>query len=152
MLRGDLSNRPQSMYGVDYRVLIEPSVPYKWFLKNIPELLTNKFFERRMTEKLPYRPGAIEWMENNWDKRLVLVSVGEEVLGRALDMVVSQYITESRHHGDIFEFRRWVQTSRMIECVVTEDPTWMPYSDAVIMFGGFDERIGHVRRRRGKWG
>ena len=140
MLRGELSNRPAAMCGVDYRILLREKRPYTWFVKYVPELLLHKSFETRMKNALPFKMGAKEWLEVNWEKRLVGVSIGVPLLARAIDMVLGDYIAEIYHFDDRHEYRAWLQRTPQVYKVFTADPTLIGLYDITVQFHGWQER------------
>ena len=122
MLRGDLSNRPAAICGVDYRILIDEKKEYAWFVKKIPELLLHKGFETLMKRALPMKRGARSWIETNLlEHRIVALSVGVPLLARALDMVLGDYVVETFHFDDPSEFRTWLRHTPQVYKVFTND-------------------------------
>jgi len=121
MLRGELSNRPAAICGVDYRILIETRKPYEWFIKKIPELLLHKSFENQMKKMLPLRKGAGEWLSANWEARFAAVVVGEPLLHRAIEMVLGDYLAEVYSFDDVHEFRFWMRSTPALHLVYTND-------------------------------
>lgn len=140
MLRGELSNRPAGICGVDYRILLREKKPYTWFVKYVPELLLHRSFETRMKNALPFKPGAKAWLESNWEKRLVIVTVGVPLLSRAVEMVVGDFIAEVYHFDNRNELRDWVRMTPQVYKILTEDQTLIGLQDIVVLFNGWHER------------
>ncbi len=140
MLRGELSNRPAGICGVDYRILLEEKKAYSWFIKYMPELLTHKSFETRMKNALPFKPGAKAWLESNWEKRLVGVTVGVPLLARAVDMLLGGYLSGVEHFDDRYEYRSWIQCTPQVYKVYTEDSALVGLYEVTTMFNGWHER------------
>jgi hypothetical protein len=140
MLRGELSNRPAGICGVDYRILLREQKAYAWFVKFVPELLLHKSFETRMRNALPFKPGAKAWLETNWEKRLVAVSVGVPLLTRAIEMVLGDYLAEVHHFDDRYEYQAWIRRTPQVYKVFTEDPALIGLRGITVPFNGWHER------------
>lgn len=141
MLRGEISNRPAAIYAVDYRILVEPKRPYAWFVLNVPELLFQKGFENTMKKAFPWKRGARLWLENHWDKRIAVFSVGEPMVARAIDMRVGDFIAETYHFEDAPEFRLWLNASKHLAKVYTKDVALIGLDDIVELHTGWTEEI-----------
>ena len=139
MFRGELSNHSAAICGVDYRVLIEEKRSYKWFVKNIPELMFTKRFERVMMNALPLKRGAGGWLERNRDRRIVSISVGVPFLARTLDMVLGDYLAESYHFDDRDEFRMWLNQNSQVYRVYTNDVELLALGEIVIPHANWSE-------------
>jgi len=141
MLRGELSNRPQAIIGVDYRILLDVKKSYEWFLVKIPELLLDKRFERTMRKALVIRKDAVDWLQSNWERRFVIITVGCEVLAPAVDMVLGDYLAESYHFLNVQDFRHWLVITKQVYRVYTNDPLLLGLDEIVQPHSGFAERI-----------
>lgn len=139
MLRGEISNRAAAICGVDYRILVEEKRSYKWFIKNIPELMFTKRFERVMINALPMKEGATSWLERNRDRRIVSISIGVPFLARTLDMVLGDYIAESYHFDDRDEFRMWLNQNTQVYRVYTNDVELLSLGDVIIPHSNWNE-------------
>jgi len=141
MLRGELSNRPARICGVDYRILLDERRPYSWFVKYVPELLTHKSFETRMKNALPFRPGAKMWLEANCESRIFGVTVGVPLLARAVDMIIGSHVAEVVHLGNAQEYRYWVRSTPQVYKVLTKDPALIGLHDVTTLFTSWSERV-----------
>lgn len=134
MIRGELSNKPAGICAVDFRILIALSKPYVWFAKYLPEMLFHKSFERRMRNALPFKIGAKAWLETNYETRIVVFSVGVPLLGRAIDMVVGDYIAETEHFDTRDELRDWIRLTPQVYKVLTSDRKDVGVNDDIVTF------------------
>ena len=141
MLRGELSNRPSGICGMDYRILLNEKKTYSWFVKYVPELLLHKSFETRMKNALPFRAGARAWLESNWRKRSVVVSIGVPLIARAIDMIVGDFVAETVHFDDRYEYRAWLQRTPQVYKVLTNDASLVGLYDVTQLFHGWNERV-----------
>jgi hypothetical protein len=141
MLRGEFSNRPAAICGIDYRVLIEERQEYSWFIKKVPELLLHKSFETVMKRALPVKKGAKGWLETNTENRIVVFSVGVPLLERALDMVIGDYVAETYHFYDKAEFRFWLRQTPHVYKVYTNDFGLIGLEGITVRHSGWSERI-----------
>jgi len=140
MQRGELSNRPAAICGVDYRVLLDIRFPYGWFLVKVPELLLSKHFEGMMREALPWRVGARGWLERNWERRFASVSVGVPLLAPAIDMILGDYIAEQYHFDTVQDFRQWVRITPQVYRVFTEDAALLGLDNITSRLSGWTEK------------
>lgn len=131
MLRGELSNRPEALFAFDYRIFLEQKKSYEWFVKYVPELLLTKHFEGTMKKAFPWKPGARLWIESHWEKRVGVFTVGIPIAGRAVEMVVGDYVAECHHFDDRNEFRNWVRLSKHIARITTNDPMLLGIDDVI---------------------
>jgi len=141
MLRGELSNRPQAIIGVDYRILLEINMPYGWFLVKIPELLLDKRFENTMRKNIVVKDGAVDWIQSNWERRFATVTVGCEVLAPAIDMILGDYIAESYHFLEVQDFRQWLRITQQVYRVYTNDPVLLGLDEITQPHSGWVERL-----------
>jgi hypothetical protein len=141
MLRGEFSNRPAAICGVDYRILIDEQQAYSWFVKKVPELLLHKSFETIMKRALPVKKGAKGWLDNNTENRIVVFSVGVPLLERALDMVIGDYVAETFHFYDTGDFRSWVQQTQAVFKVYTNDSSLIGLEGITVRHSGWSERV-----------
>jgi len=141
MVRGELSNRPAGICAVDFRVLLTMKHSYVWFMRYVPELLLHKSFESKMKSALKFKLGARSWLENNWERRIVVFSVGMPVIGRAIDMIVGDYIAETYHFDDFNEMREWLRLSPQVYKVLTTDTNLLHLdSDLIRLFSTWQEK------------
>lgn len=141
MLRGELSNRPQAIVGIDYRILLEVEMPYGWFLVKIPELLLDKRFENLMRKNILVRDGAADWLESNWERRFATITVGCEVMAPAIDMILGDFIAESYHFATVQDFRSWLRVSKRVLRIYTNDPVLLGLDEIIQPHSGWAERI-----------
>jgi hypothetical protein len=141
MKRGELSNRPAAICGVDYRILIEERKEYSWFVKKIPELLLHKSFETLMKRALPMKRGARGWIETALEQhRIVAISVGVPLIARALDMVLGDYVVDTYHFDDRQEFRLWLRQTPQVYKVFTNDPELMGLDGIAVPHANWGEK------------
>lgn len=141
MLRGELSNRPAAICGIDYQILLDVQSSYAWFVEKVPELLVSKFFERTMRRALPWRDGAKLWLEYNSDKRLVGIAVGVPLLIRALEMVLGDYLIEVYHFNSPAEFHQWIRCTPQVFRVYSNDPAMLSLDEVTQPHQGWTEKV-----------
>jgi hypothetical protein len=94
-----------------------------------------------MKSALKFKFGAKSWLENNWERRIVVFSVGMPVLGRAIDMIVGDYIAETYHFDCTNEMRDWIRLSPQVYKVLTTDKSLLCLDDDLIkLFNSWQER------------
>jgi hypothetical protein len=140
MLRGELSNQPAAICAIDYRILLDTKKPMVWFAKTIPNLINSTRFENAMKKALPLKQGAALWLDRNWERRFAVISVGVSSLGRAIDMVLGDYLAEGYHFEDRNEFRRWILETKQLYKVYTNDPLLLGMDEIIQRHTGWYEK------------
>jgi len=140
MLRGELSNQPAAICAIDYRIILDTKKPLEWFAKKVDTALFSKSFESAIKRFLPWKKHAKLWLERNWERRLVVFSVGVPMLERAIEMVVGDYIVECYHFRDKYEFRAWIYITKQLYKVYTNDPELLGLDEIIQQHKNWLER------------
>jgi len=122
MLNGEITNEPAPIFLVDYRLLLETK--------------TRFFFSRKLT----LHPETPAWSRRNWEHNIVIFSVGSKDKD-VVERLLSPYFREFMHFRSSTEFFVWVQLSKYIRRVITDDPALLGLDNVYKSFGGWRERI-----------
>jgi hypothetical protein len=141
MLHGDFSNKPAAIYAYDYRILVEVKQPMAWIVKAIPDLLLSGSFQRLMKEFFPLKEHVVMWLENTWDLRKVVFSIGlHDSIASVLSTILCEYVPEVQHFRDIGSFKYWLRHCKSLRLVYTDDQELLGIDASVVGHGGWTVR------------
>lgn len=140
MRRGDLSNQPAPICAVDFKVLIESKYGYGWFKSAIPGLLLRGGFESTMKASLPWKQGALMWLERNWERRFMIISVAVPDIVPAIDIVALEKVAETEHFSEPGDLRTWMLQTPEVYRLITNDPALLGLDDIIRPFGSWADK------------
>lgn len=141
MFRGDISNAPDHICAIDYAIFIDDSkYTGAWYKHFFAKCMVSTDFEGLVKRALPIRPGAIEWIERNFERRIVVVSFGSPELERAVLIVLEDHVGEFRHFNTRDELRIWLKQTPQVYRLFTNNPLLLGADEVTASFSFWNER------------